>query len=87
MATSPDFEATYRKASEEQRCIVTAFIADGDKDAVQQWLAIQERDRTNIEELPVKELRKLAGSLGIPDYQYMTKASLLSSISTKGISR
>lgn len=87
IVATPDFETAYRQATEEQKAIVTELINNGDKDGVQQWVALQERDRTNIEELPVKELRRLAASLGIAGYQFLTKASLLSQIKGKELGR
>jgi hypothetical protein len=84
---SIDFESIYKQATEAQQRIVIELINGGDKDAVQLWMAVQERDRSNIEELPVKELRRLACSLGIAGYHFLPKASLLSSISSKELDR
>lgn len=83
MAALPDFEEAYRSASVEQQRVLLNYIREGDRDGVQRWLAIQERDQIVIEELPVKELRRLAASLGIAGYQLMSKASLLSQIRNK----
>jgi hypothetical protein len=76
----PEFEVAYETCSTKQRRIVLGYINSGDKDAVQQWLSLLERDGTDIEELPVRELRRLAASLGIVGYQGMSKSSLLSYI-------
>lgn len=82
-----DFEIAYKQATEEQRRIATQLIKNGEKDNVLKWIALQERNRTDIEELPVRELRKLAGSLGIAGYQFLTKASLLSQIKGKELDK
>lgn len=80
LTTLPEFAVAYEAASVEQRQIVLRYIREGDKEAVQKWLALQERDRMVVEDLPVRELRRLAASLGIAGYQGMSKSSLLSHI-------
>lgn len=84
LATSEDFEVAYERASNEQRRVVTRLVADGDRCGVQEWLSLQELCSVSVEDLTVKELRRLAASLGIAGYQLMSKASLLSQISKRG---
>ena len=77
---SKSFAGAYDEANDEDRGIVHRYIKEANRAAVEQWVAIQERDKLQIEELPVRELRKLASSLRIQDYNYLTRASLLSEI-------
>ncbi len=77
---SKSFAEAYNTATDEDHRIVHRYITDHNRDAVEQWIAIQERGKIRIEELPVRDLRKLASSLRIQDYNYLPRASLLSEI-------
>jgi hypothetical protein len=84
LVTTREFETAYIKASGQQQAIIAGAIDNGDYDVVQQWLTILERDSMNIEELPVRDLRKLASNLKIPGYHLLPRASLLSRIKEFG---
>ncbi len=84
LVTTREFETAYNKASGQQQAILTGAIDNGNYDLVQQQLAVLERDSMNIEELPVRDLRKLASNLKIPGYHLLTRASLLSRIKEFG---
>jgi phage terminase small subunit len=75
------FEEVYKNAPESERDAVKHLIQQGDTDAVEQWIAIQQRNTTvNIATLNMRDLRQLAAKLGIASYNLLPKASLLSAI-------
>lgn len=84
LVTTREFETAYNRASTQQQAIITEAIETGNYDIVQQWLTILERDSMKIEELPIRDLRKLASNLKIPGYHLLVKASLLSRIKECG---
>lgn len=80
--SSEAFKMIYESATEEQRDAVKLLIQDGDKLAIEQWMAAQEIKP--YENMTVVELRQHARKLGVLNYHLLPKASLLSAIKHKG---
>lgn len=80
LLVSKRFLDVYRRADTVQRDSVHKYIRGDSDAAVEQWIATIERDTRNFEELPVRDLRRLASSLGVSGYNFLARASLLSEI-------
>jgi Rho termination factor, N-terminal domain len=78
--TSDTFKNVFEATTEEQRDIVKQHINNGDKIAIEKWIAMQEK---SPEQMNVVQLRQLASKLGIANYNLLPKASLLSAIRNK----
>ncbi len=80
LIVAADFEKAYTNATDHDKQIVDQYIMKGERLNAVRWLAIQTKKELDIEELNIRELRKLAVSLGIAGYNVLSKASLLSEI-------
>jgi hypothetical protein len=72
------FEEAYRKAKPICKEEVEGFIKAGDRDKLECWV----RKQLNAEygEMTIRELRRIAQRFGVPLYNRLPKASLLSEI-------
>lgn len=73
-----DFEQAYNKANESTKGKMLSAVESGN---VKELSAIIEITLGScLEEMPVRELRRIAGKYGIANYHLLPKASLLSAI-------
>lgn len=77
LITSQEFEELYDKATDVQREAVGTHIREENRSEVERWIALLRRTTERLDDQPIRKLRTLASSLGIPGYHLLTKAELL----------
>lgn len=80
LITSREFEELYVAATDCQREAVDAYIRDENRSEVERWVTLVGRARESLDDQPIRRLRTIASSLGIPGYNLLTKAELLAEI-------
>lgn len=73
-----DFKIAYERCSVEQQQYVLSLITNNDKTSLISWLSKEQHRYLELEDLSIREMRKLAQQLGIRGYLNMTKSLLLS---------
>lgn len=77
---SERFIEQYAFASEEDKAWLLIYVQQSKKEALESWLKLAYRRNKPLESLTSRELRSKAATLKIKEYNFLTKASLLSAI-------
>lgn len=76
---SKEFEDYLRRSLSSGRLAAEQLITSGNKDGLDAWMAAC-RNEFDFAALSIRELRQLGAKLGIPNFNRMSKAQLLSEI-------
>lgn len=77
---SPSFTILYKNCTGEEQEKINYYVDTLNKTALEKLISKKTLDGCSIEELPVMSLRQKAKELGVLNWQYLPKASLLSEI-------
>lgn len=77
---SESFNVAYSNSTEIEKDIALKYINTFNKCGLIKWTKNQLRNLAIVEELPVMELRKLCCELGVRNYRFLTKISLITAI-------
>jgi hypothetical protein len=74
----PDFVEAFGTACEPAKAKAEELVAACDSDGINRW--VQEQTRPEYGTMTLRDLRKIGQELGVPYYNNLPKASLLSEI-------
>lgn len=74
---SDEFKTAFDLADSESKEKVIAIIEKGDRDAFEIWLKEEIQKRIGVDEMSIRELRKLGQKLSVRGYNILPKAILV----------
>lgn len=77
---SYDFEVAYKAATDRERLKISEAITNGDTGAIKKFISDKINSLTPFEKMGIRKLREIGKNLRIPDYEKLTKYTLIEEI-------
>jgi nitrogenase subunit NifH len=74
---SEEFRAIFTASSDDEKDLVVSYIEKADRKLLESWIKNQVISKSELEDLPIRDLRTLAQQVGVANYSQLSKHQLV----------